>query len=101
MKYFATILCYNIIMYGVLLLALFVLTHRSVSGLKVGDKLNIKFMGCDQLGKLFFFHKALLPPPSTTVHPLKQEQPEEQISTLTSEQSNSPSDAESVNKPVG
>ena len=64
-------------------------------------------MGRDRIGRLVFSRKALLPPPSTfseTVHPLKQEQTEEQISTLTSEQSeaeNAPGDSESANKPVG
>lgn len=96
------------IVYGVLPLALFIqITHPSVTGLKIGDKLNIKFLGRDRLGRLVFSRKALLPPPSTsnkTVHALKQEQTEEQIHTLTSEESeaeNVPGDSESANKPVG
>lgn len=88
----------------ILLAILLQIAHPLVSGLKVGDQLNVKLMGRDRLGRLRFSRKALLPPHSTsskTVHSSKQEQLD---GTLTSEQSeteNTPSDAELANKPIG
>ena len=49
-------------------LSLFVLpqtTHPSESGIKVGDKVDVKFLGRDTYGRYLISRKALLPPPVT------------------------------------
>ena len=49
-----------------------------MTGLKIGDKLNVKFMGCNSVGRLVFSRRALLSPPSKATHPSQRSQQKQQ-----------------------